>query len=104
MQNQAADQLHVEVTHAGSALAGFTNDGERFGQNLIQCFPLAVLAIIFVTRVFDGILNSRLEKSRALAKLIVRKLLNLRLEGIDLFDRRANRFQESLVAAAENFS
>src|SRR6185369_9154750 len=36
MQNDAADQLHVEVTHAGRAYAGFANDCESFRQNLVK--------------------------------------------------------------------
>ena len=36
MEDHAADQLHVEVAHADGALAGFADDGEGFGQNLVQ--------------------------------------------------------------------
>jgi hypothetical protein len=49
------------VPHARGALARLAHDGECFRKNLIQDFPLAVLAIVFVARIFNGILNLRLK-------------------------------------------
>ena len=40
MQNHAADQLHVEVAHVHGAPAGFADDGEGFGKNLVERLAL----------------------------------------------------------------
>ena len=43
MQRKAADQLHIEMTHAHYALAGFANYGKSFGEQRIQrCTATAV--------------------------------------------------------------
>ena len=39
VQGDAADELHIEVAHAQSPLAGFAGDGEGFRQQLVQAFP-----------------------------------------------------------------
>ena len=36
VQDHAADQLHVEVAHLDGAPAGFADDGEGLGQNLVE--------------------------------------------------------------------
>jgi hypothetical protein len=40
MQHHAADQLHVEVTHAQHPLTRFAHHGEGLGQQLIEQGPL----------------------------------------------------------------
>ena len=43
MQRKAADQLHIEMTHAHYALAGFANYGKSFGEQRVQrCTATAV--------------------------------------------------------------
>ena len=37
VKDHGADELHVEVAHLDGALAGFTDDGEGFGQDLVEC-------------------------------------------------------------------
>ena len=91
------------MPHAGGPDACFTDDGESLRKNLIQRFLLAILAVIFVARVFDCIGNLGLEKSCPLAELFIGELLNPGFELVDSLDQRANRLQEPLVAAAENF-
>ena len=83
MQHQSADQLHIEVPHAGRAHAGFADQGEGFRQNFHQRFLLAILAIVFVTRVLHRIGDLCFKESRPFAHLLVGKLLHLRLEFID---------------------
>ena len=102
MQHQSADHLHIEMTHARCAHASLADHCKRFRQNLVQRFLLAILAIVFVARVFDLIGDLRFEKCRALAQLLVGELLNLWLKGIDLLDDRTNRLQEPFITAAEN--
>ena len=104
MQNDAADQLHVEVAHAGRADAGFSNDRKSFGQNLVEDFSFASLAFFFVSRVSDGLLHSLFENRGARAQFVVGKRLHRRFECVDLLDQRCNRFQKPLITAAENFS
>ena len=38
VQNDAADELHVEVPHVQDAFAGFAHDGESFRQNVLERF------------------------------------------------------------------
>ena len=36
MQHHAADHLDVEMAHAEDTLAGFADDGEGFGQQVVE--------------------------------------------------------------------
>ena len=40
MQHHPADHLDVKVTHAKHPLGGFTNRGERFGQQIVERLAL----------------------------------------------------------------
>jgi hypothetical protein len=104
VKNDAANQLHVEVTHSGAADARFSNDGESLGQEFVERRTFASLSFILVGRVSDRTLNVLFENSGARAQLIVRKRLHRRFERVDLLDYWSNRLQESLIAATEDFS
>ena len=104
MQDDAADQLHVEVAHAGRAHAGFAHDRKGFGQNFIQDLAARVDLRSSLSRVSLTASGNLLFEIRGLlAQLLVGKLLNLGLEFVDLVDSGLNGFQKALVTAAENF-
>src|SRR6266849_3747778 len=98
MQDDSADQLHIEMAHAGGAYTRFSHQRESFRQNLHQRFLLAMFTVVFIARVLDGLGDLRLEESRALAHLVIGELLNLWLELIDLSNPRTNAFQKAFVA------
>ena len=104
VQYQTADQLHVEVTHAGGSDAGFAHGGESLGQNLVQNLLLETLPLCLITGFCQGGLDPFLESRGARAQFIVRKLLDRRLKCVDFPDDRLNSLEIPLIAAAKNFS
>ena len=87
VQHHAADQLDVEVTHAEHTAGGFTDGGERFRQQLLQCF-----ALLQTLTVLGGL---RLQ-------FLIGQCLELRFHRIDLFYNFAQSLERSVVPAADN--
>ena len=87
VQHHAADQLHVEVTHAEHPAGGLTYGGERFRQQLLKR-----LALLQALTVLGGL---RLQ-------LAIGQGLELRLHRIDLFNNFAQSLERSVVPAADN--
>ena len=102
MQHDAADELHVEVPHVQHAPAGFADDGEGLGQNLVERgLQLRVLLV----GIFDGVyaLANALAKFLGLgAELLVGELLHGRLRGVDLLHQRLNALDFPFVTGAKN--
>ncbi|MGF6635772.1 hypothetical protein OKW39_002923 [Paraburkholderia sp. MM6662-R1] len=71
VQRHTADQLHVEVAHLQHPLAGLAADRERFRQDLVERFAAR---------------DALAEFTRFGAQLVIRQLLDLRLERIDRRD------------------
>ncbi len=88
MQNDAADQLHVEMAHAGGAHAGFSDDRKSLRQNLVKRLSFARLRSSLICYAGDGLLQLLLKLRRAGAQLFVRQLLYRRLKIIDLLNNR----------------
>ena len=53
MQDHAADELHVEVAHLHGAPAGFADDGEGLGQDLIECGALGSFDFLGIGDAFE---------------------------------------------------
>ena len=87
IQHHAADQLHVEVTHAEHPLGGFTHGRECFRQQLLQ--GLTLLQTLTVL-------------GRLGLQLRVGQSFELRLHCIDLFYNFAQSLERSIVPAANN--
>jgi len=87
VQDHAADQLHIEVTHLQHAFARLAADRERLGQQLVERLATT-----------DALPEFR----RFRAQLIVRQLLDLRFERIDRRDGLLILLDEPLIAAAKN--
>ena len=47
MQDDAADQLHVEVAHVEDAAAGFADDGEGFDEQVVERGAVGELLLEF---------------------------------------------------------
>ena len=86
VQDDAADELYVEMAQADAALARLPDQGERLGQNVVQAFvpgdPLPE---------FGGFLRERR----------IRQLGIFLLKGVDVGDRLAHALEDAFVTAAE---
>jgi hypothetical protein len=87
VQDHAADQLNIEVTHAERALAGLANDGKSLRQQRIQRFALGHPGLEF-----SGLAAQRLVGQRA----------DPRLQGVDLAHHLRVLLDQPIIAAAEN--
>ncbi len=88
MQNDAANQLHVEVAHIQDAPAGFAANGEGFYQKVVE--GCAVRHALF-------------EFDRFRRKILIGKFLQLRFERIDGRDHWLNAFDLSIMFSAKDF-
>ncbi|MNM66518.1 hypothetical protein D3C81_780090 [compost metagenome] len=88
VQDHAADQLHVEVAHLHDALAGLAAYGKSLWQQRFERLAAGVALP-------EGLGHA--------AQVVVRELLELRLQRIDLRHRAAILFDQPLIAAAEDF-
>jgi len=87
VQDDAADQLHVEVAHIEEAAAGFADHGEGFDEQVVEGRALGQFFLEF-----DG-LGGQVD---------VGKLLDVRLEVVDGGDDRLNGLDFPLVFGAKN--
>ena len=87
VQEDAADQLHVEGAQAEGAAGGLAGVGEGFGQQVVEA--LAVLEPL------AELVGLGLEAG-------VVERLELGLEGVDLLDERADRLDPAVVRRAED--
>ena len=87
MQDDAADHLDVEVTHAQHADRCFADGRESFGQKAVQRFAI----------------GQALTEARRLAhQFIIAHRLDRRFEGGDLVDDLAQRFHITFVGRSED--
>src|SRR5216683_1343620 len=94
MENHPADQLHVEMALAESALGGLAHDGEDFGQDL----PQGILAFIDVLDRADP----GFPFGDPAAQPVVGLLGDLFLEAVDLFNERRHALQFAIVLGTED--
>ncbi|MBS1216100.1 MAG: hypothetical protein H6R20_1074 [Proteobacteria bacterium] len=87
VQDDPADQLHVEVPHVQRALGRFADHREGLGQELVEGRAVRVALPEFL-----GLCAQR----------VVRQRLDGRLERVDLRDRLPVLLQQPIVARAEN--
>ncbi len=87
VQDHAADQLHIEVTHFQHALTGFTANGKGFRQQIVQRRAL---------------FQPRLELGRLGLQLGITQFRQGIFERVDLAHGFLILLEQSLVTAAEN--
>ncbi len=87
MEDDAADELDVEVPHIEGALAGLAADGKRFDQEVVERFAVGQPLLEF-----DGLRG----------EIGVRELLHLRLEVADGRDSGTDRLDLTLVFRSED--
>ena len=86
MQHDPAHQLHIEMALAERALGGLAHRRERLDEQIVE---------------FGAIGEPRLEFGRAGAQRLVRQLLKLGLQLVDLIDQRLEAFDVAVVGGAE---
>ena len=127
MQYHASDQLNVEVTHIEHSATGLADYRESFHQKLFEHFLQRIVLILFKLllavniRLFvacglgrsclgilgdsaQALLNALTEFDGLGAQLVIGKLLNLQLEGIDGLHLRHQRLDHALVLGAKNLA
>ena len=88
MENDAADELDVEMPHVQNAAASLADDSEGLGQEVVDRLALGqALAEL------DGLAT----------ELFIREALDLRFFRIDLGDERPDAFQLAVVCRADDF-
>ena len=88
IQHHAAQQLHVEVTHAEHAFTRLTHYGEGFRDQAFQRFAL---------------LQARAEFVGFRFQLIIGQFFHVRFHAVDLLNHFAHAAQGTIVTAAKNF-
>ncbi len=98
MQDDAADELHVEVAHADGAAARFAHQGEGGNERRLERVLQFLLVVgIVAFEAFEAGLHFGAQRNGALADLGVGELLHLRLELVDLDDIRRDFLDVALV-------
>src|ERR1041385_9094177 len=86
VENDAADQLHVEVTHVQLAAGHFTTDREGLGQDVVQSFPGLKALLELLCLVCEG---------------VIRKLSQAGFEAIDPLYNRADFLDFTIIFTAK---
>ena len=89
MEDDAADELDVEVPHVQHAAAGLANDGEGFGEQVVE------RRIRLASRCRNSAVLARSSSSESRC--------DLGFLGIDLGDERSNPLQLAVVRRADDF-
>jgi len=88
MEDDAADELDVEVTLTQGAAGSFPNNGKSFRQKSVNIFPFGKTLLKF---------------SRFCFELVIAQFLQNEFLAIDLLDERLQAVYFPLVFAAKNF-
>ena len=107
MEDHAADELDVEVTHAHGALAGFADYGEGLGEDGGEGGFFGGDAFVFVFRgvgdVFEGVGDALAEFGGFVAQLFVGERLDGGLEVINLPHGGHEALYGAFVAGSKDF-
>jgi hypothetical protein len=87
VQDHAAEELDIEMTHAQRALRRLAHDRESFGEELVERCAVGM---------------ALLQRIGLAAQFRIGQLAHVRLEGVDPRHGERILLQESFVAAAEN--
>src|SRR5215510_5083378 len=101
MQNNAADELDIEMAHVQDTPPCFTGDGEGFRKDFIQDFLAGFSALRVVLNTLETFAYAATKLLGFGAKLLVRELLHLRFECVNLVDERTNPFEFAFVRGAK---
>ncbi len=101
VQDHAADELHVEVTHVEHAPRRFANHGERLRQQLGEHGLFGCVALPF-GNVLDPLCETLPQLERLGPQAVIRERRHRRLEGVDRPHRSCVVLQQPVIAATEH--
>ncbi len=108
VKDDAADELDVEVAHLDGALAGFADDGEGFGEDVVEGGFFGGDAFVFIFRgvfdVLEGVGDALAELGGLGAQLFVGERLDGGLEVVNLLNGWHEALDGAFVAGAKDFS
>ncbi len=104
MKDDAADELDVEVAHLDGALAGFADDGEGFGEDVVEGGLFGGDALVGIFNAFDGGGDALAEFDGPGAEGLVGEGLHGGLEGVNLRDDGHEPLDGAFVAGAKDLS
>ena len=103
VEGHAADHLDVEVAHADDAAAGLANDGEGFGEELVEDGFFGGDTGFVVRNAFDCSGDAGAKFSGLGGELLVGERLERVLEGVDLREHGEHALDGAFVGGAEDF-
>jgi len=103
VEDHAADHLDVEVAHTDDAAAGFADDGEGFGEKIVEGEFFCGFDLFFIVETFDGLGDAGAEFEGLGGELLVGEGDGGFVEGVDLGEDGEQLFDGALVAGAEDF-
>src|SRR5215468_1957446 len=101
MENNSTDELDIEMAHVQHTPARFTGNGEGFWKDLIQDLLAGFNALRVVLNAVETFADAGAELLGFGAKLLVRELLHLRFECVNLVDEWTNPFEFAFVRGAK---
>ena len=102
VQDNATDELHVEVPHLQHAPASLARNRKRFGQNLVENFFQRGRFFVSVFDRVHAFVNALAEFVCPGPELLVGELLHLGLERVDALHQRHDALDLALIAGAKN--
>ena len=103
VEGHAADHLDVEVAHADDAAAGFADDGEGFGEEVVEDGFFGGDEGVGVGNTFGGGGDAGAEFDGFGGELGVGELLGGLVKTVDLSEHGEHTFDGAFVAGAEDF-
>ena len=103
VEGHAADHLDVEVAHADGAAAGFADDGEGFGEELVEDGFFGSDTLLVVGDAFEGGGDAGAEFDGLSGELFVGEGLGGFVEAVDLGEHGKHALDGAFVGGAEDF-
>src|ERR1700761_1505308 len=97
MQHNAADHLYVKMAHVEDTLTGLATNGKRLRQNFVQSGVAGGEALGLIFNALDPLLDQSLEITGLLPQLLVRELLVLLFQSVDLVHTRTYSLDLTLI-------
>jgi hypothetical protein len=103
VENHAADELYVEVTHVYGAPSCLADYREGFRENLVECGSLGCLDFFGVSDAFEARGDAGAEFGGFGAELFIGQLFSLGFEGADLLHDGQQLLDDPLVGGSKYF-
>ncbi len=104
MEDHAADHLYVEVAHADDAAAGFADDGEGFGKEIVEDGLFGGSDLFGIGEIAEGLGDAGAELEGLGGEFGVGEGLEGVFVAVDLGEDGEKAFDGALVGGTEDFS